>query len=282
MRLKQRLPEGRTLEQVINHYQAEKAIALRLKNSTREERKSLFPHVYAELFQKVPDHPRLRRGEDIEKAYALSQKKFQWVKYFLDRSTVFVEFGSGDCHFASTVAAKVKAVYAIDIYDQRSPSFKAPDNFHLILTDGFDLDFKENSADVVFSDQLIEHLHPEDVELHFALAKSILRQGGFYILKTPHAFFGPHDVSKFFSDEPEGLHLKEWTFVEIFKMLKKLNFSASFGYWKVLKGVNHRYIQTPELYFVLVERMLGNLPKKAQRLLSKLFLPRHAVVVAVK
>jgi hypothetical protein len=65
-------------------------------------------------------------------------------------------------------------------------------------------------------------------------------------------------------------------------MLKKLNFSASFGYWKVLKSVNHRYIQTPELYFVLVERMLGNLPKKAQRLLSKLFLPRHAVVVAVK
>lgn len=34
----------------------------------------------------------------------------------------------------------------------------------------------ENSADAVFSDQLIEHLHPEDIKFHLEMVRKILKQ----------------------------------------------------------------------------------------------------------
>lgn len=282
MKLKHRLPPNQTLDQVKNHYLAEKAIALRLKKSTREERKSLYPRIYADLFQKVADHPRLRqRGNEKERKSA-NKKTFELVKDFVNGSTVFVEFGPGDCRFASFTAGHVSFVQAVDVYDQRGASFEAPDNFELILYNGYNLELEEESVDVVFSDQFLEHLHPDDADLHFSLVKRILRQDGVSILRTPHAFFGPHDISKYFSAEPEGLHLKEWTFSEIFEHLKRLNFSSCYGYWRIFKGINKKYILTPPGYFKFAERLLERLPKKPNRLLSKLFLPRQIVIIARK
>ena len=86
-------------------------------------------------------------------------------------------------------------------------SFSSSKNF-LVTID-------EESLDIVFSDQLIEHFHPEETELHFRLVNRILKKGGKYIFRTPHALTGPHDISKYFCDEPEGFHLKEWTFSEL-------------------------------------------------------------------
>jgi hypothetical protein len=60
MRLKE-IPRGeeRSAEQLIEHYELEKELACKLKNSTREERKKLYTILYDELFQKIPHHPQL-------------------------------------------------------------------------------------------------------------------------------------------------------------------------------------------------------------------------------
>ena len=58
-KLRKKLPEGRTLKQIQNHYIVEKALAQKLKQSTRGERTKLYSIMYDELFSKVPDHPRL-------------------------------------------------------------------------------------------------------------------------------------------------------------------------------------------------------------------------------
>ena len=83
---------------------------------------------------------------------------------------------------------------------------------------------KKNTVDIVFSDQLIEHLHPEDTYLHLKEIRKILKQDGVYIFRTPHAYKGPSDISRYFSDEPQGFHLKEWTYTELLKLISKLNF----------------------------------------------------------
>ena len=44
-----------------------------------------------------------------------------------------------------------------------------------------------------------------DTELHFEIVHKILKPGGMYALRTPHRQSGPHDVSRWFADEPEGL-----------------------------------------------------------------------------
>jgi len=281
-KLKRKLPKNRTFEQIKRHYEVEKSIAEKLKRANREERKAIFPVMYDELFAKVADHPRLSKRENKEKVLAANRQKLQLVKKYLNDFTVFLEFGSGDCHFASEVCKHVKQVYAVDISDQRGKLFNAAHNFELIVYDGYNLDLEDSSIDVVFSDQLIEHLFPGDIEGHFKLVKRILRDKGLYIFRSPHAFFGPQDISKYFSDEPEGFHLKEWTYSEIEKILKKLNFSSWHGLWRINRKMIKKYVKFPFCYFKTTEAVLKHLSKKPQRIISRGFLPVKMVMIAIK
>jgi SAM-dependent methyltransferase len=276
--LKEKLPPDRTFEQIKNHYEVERSLAARLKNSSREERMALYPLLYDELFKGVPDHDRLRRTTEPGPQDARQQIKLRFVESYLDPSVTLVEFGPGDCGFARQISPRLKKVTAVDISDQRSPLFKKPDNFELILYDGFHLEFPDQSADVVFSDQFIEHLHPEDVEEHFRLVNRILRPGGVYIFRTPHAFSGPHDISKYFSATPEGFHLKEWTYRGLVKLLKKLAFSS----WSARVRLNRKPRACPALYMNIVEILFKNLPRRPRKFLSRYFLPRKIWMVAVK
>ena len=280
-KLKRKLPKTRTFEQIKRHYEVEKSIAEKLKRANKEERKAIFAVMYDELFAKVPDHPRLTKRENAEKVRAANRRKLQLVKKHLSDSTVFLEFGSGDCFFAAEVCNYVKHVYAADISDQRGKSFDAPHNFELVVYDAYNLDMEDSSVDVVFSDQLIEHLDADDVVVHFRLVKRILRDKGLYIFRSPHAFFGPHDISKYFSDEPEGFHLKEWTYSEVEKILKRLNFSSWQGLWRVNRKMITEYVKFPFFYFTAAEAMLKRFSKKPKRFLSRGFLPLKMVMIAV-
>lgn len=282
MKLKRKLPRDRTFEEVRRHYEVESSIAAKLKKADREERKKLFPVLYDELFTNVPDHPRNKAKKGVDEIRASNRQKLQLVKEHLNDSTVFVEFGPGDCHFAFEVCKHVKKVYAVDISDQRLERLHVPANFKLAIYDGFNLDIESDSVDVAFSDQLIEHLHPEDIEDHFRLVKRILRSGGSYIFRTPHAFFGPHDISKYFSDEPEGFHLKEWTYSEVEEILKRVSFTSWDGFWRINRKLNKKFVRIPFCYFKTAEAMLEWLPKKPQRFLSRFFLPLQLRMIATK
>ena len=272
------LPPNRTLEQLQNHYVVEKGIADRLRNANREERKLIYATMYDELFAKVPDHPRLALRESEQGVKKANNSKMMLVGEFLHPSTVFVEFAPGDCRFAMEVAKQVRTVYAVDISDQRGDVHMSPKNLNLIIYDGYDLDqIPENSVDVVFSDQFLEHLHPEDTRLHLELVYHILKPGGKYVFRTPHAFNGPHDVSRYFSKHPEGFHMKEWTYNEFKSVLKSVNFSRLFGIWKVRRF----HTKMPYLYFQIAEHLIGWLPARLKLALSKALVP-SICIVAVK
>lgn len=277
-KLKKKLPSDRTFEQIRNHYEVEKAIATRLKRATREERKIIYQTMYDELFKQVPDHSRLKRRENPKMTAIVNQNKLKLIEKFIDKSTIFVEFAPGDCRFAISICNRVRFVYGIDISDQRGQLDNVPDNFELIIYDGYDLQMQENSADVVFSDQLIEHLHPEDTEFHFQLVRKILRVQGVYVFRTPHRFSGPHDVSRYFSNEAEGFHLKEWTYSEIAKILKRLEYSSWSGY----KYTKRDLTRKPFAYFIIIEYILTMLPKRLRKITSRYLLSRYVTIVAVK
>jgi SAM-dependent methyltransferase len=253
IKLRKPLPDKRTYEQILNHYLVEKAIAEKLKNSNREERKLIYATMYDELFKKVPDHSRIIQREDEQRTQIVNKEKLSMVHRFLKPSSIFVEFAPGDCRFAMEVTKYVKIVYAIDISDQRGQNKAIADNFNLIIYDGYNLNkIKEKSVDIIFSDQFIEHLHPEDTRLHFELAFKILKPGGKYLFCTPHAFTGPHDISCFFSSKPECFHLKEWTYYELVKLLKELNFSQI----RTIRMVKNIPVTLPYIFFQISEYML--------------------------
>ncbi len=196
MELIRPLPQDRTKEQLENHYLVEKALADQLKAADRADRKHIYEKMYDQLFEKVPDHPRLTRRDSEQSSERAVRVKHSLVKRFPRPDCLFLEVAAGDCSFARKAAAEVKHVIALDISDQRKPGTHNPDNFTLIVYDGYDLDaIADNSVDVVFSDQFVEHLHPEDTMTHFRLVNRLLKAGGRYVFRTPHRYTGPHDVS---------------------------------------------------------------------------------------
>lgn len=270
MNLKRPLPPDRTFEQIKNHYLVERSIANRLKEADREQRKLIYPVMYRELFGKVPDHPRLTRRNSPTLSSISNKNNYLLIDKFLNKSVIFVEFGPGDCRFSYEVAKKVKFVIGVDISDQRNPEDNIPKNFSLITYDGYNLNtLEKNSADIVFSNQLIEHFHPDDTRLHFQLVHRILKAGGMYVFRTPHCLNGPHDVSMYFSDEPECFHLKEWSYAEIGHMLHELNYSSFRAIWNA-RGIS---LRMPYAYCAICEKVLGTYPKKYARKISRFMIP---------
>ncbi|HUV36776.1 MAG TPA: class I SAM-dependent methyltransferase [Patescibacteria group bacterium] len=269
MELKKPLPPDRTLDQVRNHYLVEKEIASRLKKANREQRKEIYRTMYDELFYRVPDHPRLKRGQSRDRIALSNRKKLAVIGNFINESTVLAEFAPGDCRFAVEIAGRADRVYAIDISDQRDRIESLPANLRLIVYDGYELDMEDECVDVVFSDHLIEHIHPQDTMLHFKLAWRILKRGGVYIFRTPHAYAGPHDISGYFSDEPEGFHIKEWTYGELKRMI------SNAAYRRFLTFGNRRdiVIRVPYRLLSLYEGVLDLLPARTAKRISASLLP---------
>lgn len=275
MELLEPLPPNRSLEQIKNHYLVEKAIAEKLKRANREERKLIYATMYDELFSQVPDHPRLTRRNDEQRTQRANESKLALVREYLNPSGVFVEFAPGDCKFVLKITSLVETVYAVDISDQRGPDHEVPENFSLIIYDGYQLDeIKRETVDTVFSDQFIEHLHPDDVRLHFELIHRILKPGGKYIFRTPHAFTGPHDISKFFSNEPQGFHLKEWTYGELNHLLKELKFS----HVAAIRRIRGSRFKVPYFYLQICEFLLTRLSHQYKHALAQRLVPSIGVV----
>lgn len=276
MELLREPPSARSYEQLLNHYRVEKSLADQLRRASREERKAIYSRMYDELFARVPDHPNLTETADPRAVQRRNQVKLQLVRKWLAPSSAFVEFGPGDCSFAIEVAPHVASVRGVDIADHCAHEGPRPPNFELIIYDGYRLDqIEKGSVDVVFSDQFVEHLHPEDTRLHFELALSLLKPGGHYIFNTPHAYNGPHDISWFFSREPEGFHLKEWSCTELRSLLRGLGYSRVQPLWWA-RGLQMRL---PYAYFAGSEQVLARMPWKLKTALARLMLPTVCVVV---
>lgn len=258
---------GRTVEQLRNHYLVEKGLADQLRESTRAERAVLFPKLYGEMFMQVPDHPRLHR-RDTEKEWRRSvEARMRILRSSLTPESVFLEIAPGDCRLACEVAHHVKRVFAADISDQRAEGMDVPKNFELVVFDGFNLELPPAFADVAFSYQFLEHLHPEDVAPHFEMVARAVKEGGVYVLDTPHAYSGPHDISRYFSESATGFHMHEWTYGE----LRELGRRHGFGRMSIFR-FGRRWGNPLALMGILtLERMLGALPVRLRWRFSQRF-----------
>ena len=81
-----------------------------------------------------------------------------------------------------------------------------------------------NTINVVYSHQVIEHLHPDDAVTHLQEVYRVLSPGGAYICATPNRLNGPHDISKYFDREATGFHLKEYTTTELYGLFRQEGF----------------------------------------------------------
>jgi ubiquinone/menaquinone biosynthesis C-methylase UbiE len=153
------------------------------------------------------------------------QEQISLLEPFLGKEQVFLEIGPGDCSLAFELCRRVERVYGVDVSKTITEQQELPENFQLILSDGVHIDLPVESVDFVFSNQLMEHLHPDDAIQQLQEIYRVLKPGGAYLCITPHRFMGPDDVSQFFDEVATGFHLKEYTNSELYVLFKTVGFS---------------------------------------------------------
>jgi SAM-dependent methyltransferase len=258
------------------HYRIERELAGRLRHAPRAERRALYTEVYQELFQRVPEHPQLRaRAEfaSLARRHREVERQVGFLVPLLKRGDVFMEVGAGDCALAVAMTAHARKVLAIDVAEDIVRKKGLPDNFQLILSDGCSIPVPPCSVQLAFSDQLMEHLHPDDAVAQLAEIQRSLAPGGRYVCITPNKLYGPSDVSGHFDAVASGLHLREYSAEELAALLKE----AGFGKVSFYAGARGVYRRMPYSLVSLLEKALKAIPGKAGRRIAR-FAPMRALL----
>lgn len=253
--------ETRPVERLRAHYLVERRLADRVRHAASwEERRAIFATMYDDLFREVPDHPRLAaRRADSE----ARERDIRWnlaqLRPYLKPGMTFLEVGAGDCALSARIARDAAQVYAVDLCDQSQGAL--PPNVKVVVTDGRGIDVPAGSVDLAFSDQLMEHLHPEDAIEQLRNIHRALKPGGVYLCVTPNRVYGPSDISAFFDDEARGFHLKEYTLREIREIFARAGFPRSHVY----VGARGCFLRCPAWLVEGVERAIQALPPAWRR-----------------
>ena len=240
--------DSRSLEQMRVHYECEKTLARQLREAPASQRATTYQRVYSELFATLSHHPQ-KVGYFGDTDYV--DRQFNLLKRLVSADSIFVEVGAGDARLSIRMAERCKMVYAVDVTDGLFDATSAPTNFQFLMTDGIRLSIEANGVDFVYSNQLMEHLHPDDARAQLAEIHRILKPGGRYFCITPNAVTGPHDVSKYFDDVATGFHLKEYNSTELSAAMRTVGFRRVSTFF-VCRG---HYLFSPTLIFSAIEKI---------------------------
>jgi SAM-dependent methyltransferase len=248
-------------EMILRHWELEKKLTRQLLDSRPENRWEVFDRCYSILYKELDWLNRL----SVEPSTPPEAQYKGWVDLIGPAPKRIYEIGSGKGRMISYLASLGYECRATEITRERGEKHvSAFPSLTWAISDGVHLDKFEqvNSYDVVVSDQVIEHLHPEDVVDHFKGVRKILKNKGRYIFAMPHKFFGPWDVSRIFKkSKPKGMHLKEYTVYETVKALRSAGF-VRVGLARSLDRSIRYGITDDVAWLSLLERVLSPVPKR--------------------
>ncbi len=199
-------------------YEAEQRWAARIRAAPPALRAAVTETVYSEFhsrFARAGDH---RLGATPHKEHLLNA--------LLPRRGRILEFGCGHGDTLAALAGEGREVLGSDVSEAAvAEARRRFPHLRFVRDDGAAFEAEEGTFDAVFCVDVIEHLHPEDVPAHLARLCRCLKPGGLCVVMTPHARVGPHDVSRFFSPHPTGLHLREYSYRDLASLGRRAGFA---------------------------------------------------------
>jgi SAM-dependent methyltransferase len=252
---------ARSPDELQRQYILETGLAKRLLEAPEDERAATYAAVYDELFEKIPDHPQLHG--DPEDRRRQVEGRLALLSRFLRPTDTLMEIGAGDCEFSVRAASLVRQVIAVDVSAVITGQDRSCPNLEVILNHGTDIPVEAGSVDLAFSDQLMEHLHPDDAEAQLHNIRRALRPGGLYVCVTPNRCTGPWDVSRHFDEVARGFHLREYCIADIDEEFRRVGFTKLRYY----AGGRGRYVQVPAWALRLAEGAFWHLPRRIRHVL---------------
>lgn len=240
------------------HFQLEKKLATELKNTTVEQRRILYGKLYNDLFSTFPGIAEgLSSSNDDRLAWQL-----KLMKRLFNKEKTVLEIGAGDCLLSKELAKHFKKIVAYEVADSIPFVEGKPDNFELKIFNGIDMHEQENSVDIIYSNQVFEHLHLDDITPLLKDYHSYLTKKGKLVVITPHRYTGPHDISRDFTKDAEGFHMKEYTYKEMRSILSSHGFRKIKGYIGYSKL---GYFSIPMSLLIFSEKVFNIFPGSLKR-----------------
>jgi SAM-dependent methyltransferase len=259
-----------TAEQVLYHWDSERRLRRELLAATPENRWQIFDEGYSRHYRELT----------WLRSSAATWNWQEWLDLVGKAPKKIFEIGSGKGSLIKALAAVGHDCTATEITRERGARWVQDQNIQWHTTDGVHLDRYEpaGSYDIAISNQVIEHMHPDDLLDHFRGVHAILRPKGTYLLATPHRYMGPCDVSCVFgSSKCEGQHLKEYTYKEISQVAKAAGFrvvAGSLRFPHALRPASEllkaRLSPAYQSYLEAIEGVIGVLPSFLTRPASQL------------
>ena len=242
-------------ESLRRSFEIERELAQRLRDASKEERRSLYAEVYREFAERV-DLPGNAEAQSAQVPLLV-----QILGPFLSGATSFLELGAGGCDLSLEMAKRMQRVWAVDAVAPDHLPDSIPESFRFVHSQELDAVVPESSVDVALSCHLVEHLHPEDLPDHLAEVLRLLVPGGVYVVVTPSRLYGPHDVSKHFTDRPVGFHLREYLHVDLAAQLAR----AGFARVGAIRALGTPPSRAALAAISVIERTVDALPSRCRR-----------------
>lgn len=166
----------------------------------------------AGVYEKGYFETRLAQDANREKVWVHLAKHFaRWI----DPDADVLELGAGWCDFSNKIAARRVVAMDLDATVQKA----AAPHVQAEVGDCTDLSrFEDDSFDIVFASNLVEHLHREQSDRLLDEARRVLRPGGRLMLMQPNFRLNP------------GRYFDDYTHVAIFTDQSLSDYLMSRGY----------------------------------------------------
>ena len=181
--------------------------------------------MYRELYQTVYS---IYRKAKLETYRNPKGKTVRLFRKELENKSI-LDIGCGEGHFLAELDARIKHRRLTGIDVAIPPPEKRHPEIKFISSNVIQFKLK-HSYDVVFSDQVLEHIAPAVLDLLVHSVRAALKPDGIFIINMPHKFFGPNDVTQIVDYSrtgripAQGAHLNESTYAEMIPLLMKHGF----------------------------------------------------------
>lgn len=213
-------------ENLVKAYKIEKSFHERIiSEKSRHARRDMYKEVYEAV------HPLYLKSSFTASA-SKTNPKTNLARLFSKElcGKSVLDVGCGQGYFLKAVSDKLPhgRLMGIDISAEVLP--KNAQGIEFARKDVIDFEVDEK-FDVVFSDNVLEHIAPADIPVHLRSVKKALKKNGTYIAILPNRLFGPCDITRIVDFtytnrvSATGTHLHESTYTELTGVLGKNGFT---------------------------------------------------------